>query len=55
MRWALTRLYGWLHRLGRPYRTARRLGQPYPVRLAAALARATDATSHVLARMEARS
>ena len=33
MTWALTRLYGWLHRLGRPYRTARRLGHPYPDRL----------------------
>jgi len=47
-------LYGWLHRLGRPYRTARRLGQPYPKRWASLLARAADVTSYALARMEVR-
>lgn len=52
---ALTRLYGWLHRLGRPYRTARRLGQPYPERLVRVLESATDLVSRAIVALETRS
>ena len=55
MRWALTRLYGWLHRIGRPYRTARRLGQPYPQRIMHALESATDLAARAIVALEARS